>query len=774
MDGIAKNEKRGLTGWLGGRKSAAPSPGQSRLEAFLDAVPGEYCGFAEDGTVAYSQGFCALLGLPSVRNLQDVQHALSPDDGAALEGLFAGLKAPGQTFTLAARNASGTRVFRLSGRRGQDLSGTSRLDILWLEDDTQTHRQNDTIQAAREAETQERERLQAALDLVPSPLWMRDEEGQLVWCNRAYAQAVEATPATVVADQKELPAKPLRKAPSPVKQAGRLLAEDARVRGRAEQTTAHIVMEGRRRLMQITEQPLPDTYGTLGSAVDLTREEELETEHRRYASAHNELLGQLGTAIGLFDSAQRLEFFNTAFAHLWDLEDSYLNTRPKLSDLMEKLRENRRLPEQADFRRFKQGWLNMFTGVIGPHEEMLYLPDSTALRMLVVPRPQGGLMMTFEDVSSRLALESSYNTLVAVQKETLDNLSEGVAVFGGDGRVKLWNPSFARLWNLHPEDLQGEPHVSRLVERLKSSFGPESWPEAQRNIIAQCLERRMGKGRLERADGSLVACSTVPLPDGGVLVTHVDMTDTARVENALREKNAALEAAERLKLDFLANVSYQLRTPLSTIVGFAEILGNEYFGPMNARQKEYTAGMQEAGERLVSLINDILDLSTIEAGYMSLKKEYVSIGDSLESILVLTKDWAMKEEIDISLDVDKNAGSVLADERRLKQVFLNLIRNAIAHTPPKGRILLKAWSDNSFLYVTVEDTGAGILPEDQTRIFEPFERVQGQSTGRGAGLGLTLVKNIVELHDGTVALKSEPGAGTSVTIRLPVTASEKR
>jgi PAS domain S-box-containing protein len=203
----------------------------------------------------------------------------------------------------------------------------------------------------------------------------------------------------------------------------------------------------------------------------------------------------------------------------------------------------------------------MFTGLIDPYEDMLHLPDSSALRMLVIPHSMGGLMMTFEDVTSRLELESSYNTLIAVQKETLDNLGEAVAVFGSNGRLRLSNPSFGNLWGLHPEDLEGEPHVTTIVEKTKPFFTKEEWPARKEELVARGLDRTLHEGRLTRADGSLVDFTTVPLPDGGVLLTYSDVTDTVRVENALREKNAALEAAEQLKLDFLANVSYQLRTP---------------------------------------------------------------------------------------------------------------------------------------------------------------------------------------------------------------------
>jgi len=738
---------------------------KSRLEAFLDAVPGEYCGWASDGSAAYSEGFCALLGLRSVSNIHDIQNALAPGDAAALEGLHARLTEKGQAFSLTVHTAGKKRTLRLSGARGRDKEGAKQFDILWLEDITPEQSRRKDLESRSERMEDERDMLQGALDQLPSPLWMRNARTEITWCNRAYAQAVDASPATVIAEQRELSVKTTKKGTEQIKS----LAQQALDSGKGESLQGHIILRGSRRLMDVHELPLPGAQMTLGIARDVSREEELETEQKRYASANNELLEQLGTAIGIFNSAQKLEFYNSAFGQLWHIDDVYLNTQPKLGDMMEKLREARRLPEQADFRKYKQGWIGMFTGLMGPHDEMLYLPDGTALRMLVVPHPMGGLMMTFEDVTSRLELESSYNTLIAVQKETLDNLAEGVSVFGGDGRLKLWNPSFARLWNFNPEDLDGEPHINRLADKMKARFSAKQWEKSRDAIMMQSLDRNIHEGKMLCADGSQLAYSTVPLPDGGVLVTHVDITDKMRVENALREKNAALETAERLKLDFLANVSYQLRTPLNAIMGFAEILDNEYFGALTARQKEYTQGMRDAGDRLLSLINNILDLSTIEAGYMEFHRDTVSIADTLQNIYELTAEWARKERLTIQLECPKNIGTIEADDRRLRQVLLNLMRNAIAFTPEKGTIVLSARRAADMMEISVSDTGPGIPKEDQARVFEPFERIASGSQGRsGAGLGLTLVKNIVELHNGTVLLDSTVGKGTTITIRLPL------
>lgn len=755
---------------------------KARMEAFLAAIPSAYCGFATDGTLAHSPAFCRVLGIDEIKAIHDIAIALDTADAAILEGLFTRLQQDGTGFSITAQSADRRKVFQISGTQGTDSNGQDTLHILWLDDVTAPAQTQKKLSEDNAALSEEKQRLQTTLDNIMIPAWLRDNKGQLLWCNRAYAQELDQTPEEIIAAQNEWPFKPAPKAAqtglckctkSTEKLAGAALAEAAQKAGETVYNCTYVVLSGKRRLFRISETPLPALPLTLGTAHDISHEEELESAHRRDKTAYQGLMEQLGTAVALYNADERLEFYNTAFARLWDLEDPYLNSRPKLGDIMEKLREMRRLPEQADFRLFKQEWLAMFTRLIDPHEDMLYLPDGTALRMLAVPHPMGGLMMIFEDVTSRLELESSYNTLIAVQQETLDNLAEGVAAFGSDGRLRLWNPAFARLWQLTPEMMEGQPHVTRLVERFKDLFAADDWSLSQDKLIKQALERKSRESHMFLKNGTTIAYATVPLPDGGVLVTHIDVTDTLRVEKALRDKNAALEAAEQLKTDFLANVSYQLRTPLSTLMGFTEILEKEYFGALNEKQKEYTTGMHEAGNTLLQLINDILDLSTIEAGYMVLEKQDVPIYTLLNSLKGITAEWARKSKIEIKLSCPKNIGQASLDERRVKQVLLNLIRNAITYTPAGGIITLSAEKDkeNNLLVLKVSDTGRGIPPEDQKRILKPFERIatgEPNDNKNGAGLGLTLVKNIVELHKGKLSLTSTPNKGTTIIIRLPL------
>lgn len=758
-----------LFGAFKGGKKDCHDVQMARMEAFLASVPMEYCGWSPDGAVAYSPGFCRILGIAQVQTLTDIQQKLSPGDAAALEGMWQRLEEDATPFILNVRDDKERRVFKISGVRGQDRGALrDHYNILWLEDITLLSKANDLFAEEQMMQRAEIDRLQDSLDSLPFPVWIRDDTHSIMWCNVAYAKHVGARPSEIIAEQKEIVSSSRKAKSGEADPVGAELAKKAVALGMLQSSYAHVIREGDRLLFKITEIPLKGQGLSVGMAENKTAEEDLGATISKNQSANRELLEQLRAAIAIYGVDQRLEFYNSAFSQLWGLEDGWLNTKPKLGEVMEKLRETRRLPEQTDFRKFKQSWLDMFTGLIDPHEDMLYLPDGTALRMLVVPHTIGGLMMNFEDVTSRLELESSYNTLIAVQKETLDNLEEGVAVYGGDGRLKLWNPSFGRLWGLNPEDMDGEPHLSRVVEKMRGRFDDAVWGETRETLMGLGLDRVTREGRLMLQEKIQIGYSTVPLPDGGVLITYTDVSDSVRVENALREKNAALEAAEQLKLDFLANVSYQLRTPLNAIMGFNDILDQQYFGPLNDRQKEYTRDIRDASGKLLGLINDILDLSSFEAGQMHLDLAPVQIKGMLQNVVELASEWARKQDVEIKLSCPANAGKLDLDETRMKQVLMNLLRNAIAHTDSKSLIEVRARRRKDGVVIEVQDNGAGIALEDQARILQPFERVEGEAGNRGAGLGLTLVQNIVTLHGGVFRLESAPGAGTTAIIVFPL------
>jgi signal transduction histidine kinase len=525
------------------------------------------------------------------------------------------------------------------------------------------------------------------------------------------------------------------------------------------------VIGGSRRLLEIGETPCPGG-GVIGFAIDRTDREAAEAELQRHINAHAEVLETIRPAVAIYGPDKRLRFFNTAFSSMWRAAEDWFAAEPSFEEVLERLREARLLPEVADFRAFKCEQLKLFTSVIRAQQELLHLPDGRTLLLSISPHPFGGLTFIYEDVSDRLALERSCKTLTKVRRATLDRLFEGIAVYGSDGRLKLHNPAFLELWALSESDVADEPHIGEILEKTRTLLdNGVDWTQRKERIVAKLTAHAPASGPVYRTDGSMLQEATVPLPDGDLLVTYLDVTDTARYERVLRERNEALEAAARLKSEFIADVSHEFRTPLNAVSGFAEILTHQYFGDLNPRQLDYSRGILQSSQQLLRLIDDVRDLATIEAGDLVLETGPVEVFEMLQSVVAFNRERARSRELEIELSCTPEIGTIIADERRLKQALLNLISNAIKFTPPGGAIRLAAAREERALLLSVADTGFGSVLSDQSRQRQTLDCGNPHS---GACLGLALVKNLIALHGGTVTTASAPGRGTAVTCRLPV------
>ena len=246
--------------------------------------------------------------------------------------------------------------------------------------------------------------------------------------------------------------------------------------------------------------------------------------------------------------------------------------------------------------------------------------------------------------------------------------------------------------------------------------------------------------------------------------------ENVRLFREIQEKSAQLEVANKHKSEFLANMSHELRTPLNAIIGFSEVLSDRMFGELNEKQADYMKDIHESGKHLLSLINDILDLSKIEAGRMDLELSSFDLPSALSNAMTLVRERAQRHAIQLSLDVDKRLGSFEADERKFKQIVVNLLSNAVKFTPDGGRVEVSAKLDTDHVAIAVKDTGIGIAPEDHAAVFEEFKQVGRDYTRKaeGTGLGLALTRRFVELHGGQVRLDSALGKGSTFTITLPV------
>ncbi len=673
---------------------------------------------------------------------------LGPAQARSMERLVETLRNEGASFSTALTTLSG-RPMEVEGRA---IGGRA---VLRLRDVGGVRRDLTELSIQHAKLLGEVDSLRTLVEALPSPIWARDGKGLLSFVNHAYARAVEAkSPADAVARGLELLDRPARE------ELARACAAEECYTGRV-----HAVVAGSRRVFDIRS--VPTERGSAGIGIDATEVALLRAELSRVAEAHRRTLDRLATGVAIFDARQRLTFYNTAYRALWDLDPSFLDQAPTDSAVLDKLRAARKLPEEQDFRQWKTELHEAYRAT-EPSETVWYLPDRRTLRVVTTQNPEGGVTYLFDDVTERLDLERRFDALIRVQGETLDNLTEGVVVFGSDGRLRLHNPAFVRMWRLAPETLAERPHIEMVTGLCRSLHDDEVTWHALRSAVTAIDNREQLTARLDRRDGSVIDCSTVPLPDGATLVAFHDVTDTINVERALREKNEALETADEIKIDFVHHVSYELRSPLTNIVGFAHFLDDPATGPLTAKQREYLGYLTTSTNALLAIINNILDLATIDAGAMTLSLVQVDIRNTMLAAVEGIQDRLVNDELVLDMRAPPDAGSFVADEKRVRQVLFNLLANAASFSPRGGTITLTAERRPDAVIFAVTDHGPGIPQEVQDRVFDWFETHSLGSHHRGTGLGLSLVRSFVELHGGSVTLDSDLGRGTTVTCVFPL------
>ncbi len=695
----------------------------------------------------------------------DVLIALEDADAKALDRAVTLLRSNGDGFRLEATLKSGLRRLLAVGQGISDPAATVSGAVVWLRDITDQAQEILHLHGRYQEARTQIERLRTLMDGLSMPVWLRGQDLSLLEVNRAYARAVDAdSPAAVINGQIEL-------APDTMVREARALASLARAAGEMRSGDFHLVLAGERYYVMLDEYPVSigDERFTVGTVRDLTATEEVYADLQRHIAAHAEVLERLSTPIAIFATDTRLTFFNTAFAQLWRLDTEWASSHPTYGAVLELLRERRLLPEMVDWKTYRDEELQRFTTLIDPILTLMHLPDGRTLRRLISAHPYGGLIYTFEDVTDSLAMERSFNTAVAVQKETLDHLHEGIAVFGADERMKLFNPAFVTLWNLQSGTIQGEPHLNEVLEWFKPQFidDPEHtqpWEQAHALLLRMVKERQPLGGVLELRNGRILQCTSVPLPDGATLLTWLDQTDSTRVERALLDKNQALSVANAMKNQFIANVATEVNRPLSAILDAADTLTDGHVGRLGPAQIQYARTILLAGQRLQSMITDTLDLALLDAGQMVIELDTVEIQPMVAAVSGLMQEQIQAKDLTLDIHCPDDVGWIAADGRRLKQIVFHLLGNAVRYTQPGGRITVSLSRRNDRLSLTVADNGPGIEENCQATIFDSFVR---SGDNAGTGLGLALVRRFVELHGGRVELSSRVGLGTSVTVHIP-------
>jgi signal transduction histidine kinase len=340
-----------------------------------------------------------------------------------------------------------------------------------------------------------------------------------------------------------------------------------------------------------------------------------------------------------------------------------------------------------------------------------------------------------------------------------------VAVFGPDGKIRISNPAFRKLWGLREDDAKPGTHIRSVETACTAAYGQsDGWRHFGQLITSFEDERANLSGTLELNTGLVLDYAVTPLPNAQTMLTFVDMTDSVLAERALTEKNAALQKADEIKNDFVQHVSYELRSPLTNIIGFTDLLKTPALGTLNERQAEYVEHISASSSILLTIVNDILDLTTVDAGIMQLDFAPIALDGFLDEVAQQIAERLQEMNITLQITAPAGLGAINADRQRLKQILLKLLTNAANFAPENSTIRLKCWRDSNDFVFKVSDDGPGIPKDVLDTVFNRFE---SHGKGSGAGLGLAIVDCFVTLHGGQVTIDSVEGRGTEVTCRIP-------
>ncbi len=754
------------------RKAVRTLQQTSRFGRLLETAPAIPIIVKGDGRFEATDRFARWIGLNrKIEYISDLaadteiyeeEGGLSEKDLARFTENIRSTQKTGKSFSQALTLVGSNKKFLVKGSIADALIYPNGAALLWVFDATESVSQLEKLQKDADEAHSAFAALVGLIEASPFPMWHRSPDLRLTFVNQAYVEAVDSESAEyIIQEGVEL-------IESSNGQSSLAVAQQALTEQNTIERLVSATIGGVRKQVRVFDIPLGQT-GIAGLAIDVQDLADTRQEYLRYVEAQRNLLDNMSAAVAQFNAEGRLIFLNLPFQRIFSFQENWVDEKQEFSRVFDKMREAGRIPEVSDYQEWrseKEGWFR----ASDPVEENWLLNDGTHLRVLAQPIPDGGLLIIFEDSTEQAKLSSAHDSLLRARTATFDNLFESVAVFAADGRLNLWNKQFIDLWALDEEVIAQHPRIDELMKLLGEKLKKPSQISIVRELIrVSTSQREQRRTRIEFVDGSIYQIATIPLPDGNALFTMLDISDSMQIENALRERNEALIDADNIKDKFLSNMSYELRTPLTSISGFAELLGSGIAGPMNEQATEYINAIIESTTRLTGQINNILDFSQSEAGVLPVSQKPVNIAELIYGCLAKAEDKIRKNQINISTDIDKDVGEILGDFRRLEQVINHLIDNAITYSGEASSIFVNAHGTKSSASIIIADNGPGMDYRTKNMVFDklPPKENEAYSDDKQKGLGLPLARELIEAHGGTMELLSEKGQGTKITIKLP-------
>ncbi|MEQ1551900.1 PAS-domain containing protein [Sphingorhabdus sp.] len=752
------------------RKARASLRQTARLSRLLETSPAFPAIVRADGKLEASDRFFRLLGLdrpiPTIAELVgEFAVGDAAEDWQGLAELIREAQRTGKTLSQKLSVAGSDKRFMARVVLADSQIYPNGASLVWLFDLTDTVRELERLEGDAMMARNAFQALAGLIEASPLPMWHRGPDYRLSFVNTAYVEAVDGQSGDdVVADEIELV--------EPVDGVNALsAAAKAQEAGKPVERLVSATIGGERRQIKVYDIPMGEV-GVGGIAIDMQELINARTDARRQAEAQRNMLDKMSAAVAQFAADRSLTFWNLPFQRQFGMREEWLSESPEFARVLERMRESGKMPDVRDFPEWRAERENWFH-IAAPVEENWLLPDGTHLRLVGQPTADNGLLLIFEDRTEQAQLASARDTLLRVRTATFNNLFEAVSVFSADTRLSIWNSRFEEIWGVEEDLLAQHPRFDELLPRLGPSLQKPSHVSILRELLQMTISTRQPrKSRIAFADGRIFQLSTVPLPDGNALLAMLDVTDSLQIEQALRDRNAALSEADTIKGKFLSNMSYEFRTPLTSIGGYAELLQQGIGGELPPQAKDYVDAISKSAERLGQQINAVLDFTQSEAGALPVARKPVDIAELVNKVEASAGEAADKAKASLVLDVKPNAGTIQGDVVRLKQAMDAIVDNALTHGGEGLRILIHASGDRNGVTLVVSDNGPGMDAQSQTMALDPVLRSQKAAAGQGmnGGLGLPLARKLVELHGGQFELESQPGAGTTVALRLPRTA----
>lgn len=747
------------------RKADAARKAARRLSRMIEEAPAVPLTVRADGRIEAPDKLASWLGLEKVpvylsELTQDKGQGLSEKQLDELTEFVRRTQKTAAPFRMALKTPGSERSLVFHGALADPQVSPSGAAMIWIFDYSDSARELARLGEEAERARQDFASLVGLIEAAPMPMWFRGDDCRLRLVNGAYVRAVGASSAdAVVENQVEL----IETVDGLT--AAQIAKQSADLRQPLERIVSATI-EGARRTLRVTDLPLIGA-GIAGYAVDIEEMEEQAREFRAFREAQRSMLDQLSIGVAQFDHKRLLTFANQPFRRIFSLPHGSVSEHASFEQVLLTARDHGRTPEVRDFPAWRAEHSEWFLSG-DTHEEAWPLSDGTHLRIVAQPMPDGGLVMIAEDRTEQLSLSATRDTLLRTRTATFDNLYEALAVFAPGGNLELWNRGFASAWNVDPELLDAHPSAENLLQAIKPNLANPQQVDAIGQVIRSAtLDRKRRGGQVTLGDGRVMQYAGVPLPDGNGMLTVLDITDSQKAEEALRERNRALEEADAVMTRFLANMSYEFRTPLTSIGGFAELLVQGIGGPLPETARDYAKAILESVERLTEQVENVLDLSQSEAGLMPLSKEKVDLMRFVTQI-VRRREEAIGDR-GLSLDLRGDRGMrVDADPRQLRRAIAQLLDNAIAYSDRGGKILVDLRRDEGAMRIIISDNGQGMEQDELARALDGLRpSPDGKGLERRTGLGIPLARQLVEAHGGTLEIVSRKGLGTTATITLP-------